>query len=192
MCVYIHRKDTVGFMWTMILFFYFQTKFFYFLHQWLITPNVSCAYPSSYFVIKKDHFFLFCYIFMSIIGIICFGIYIYMYYSFSTEVHIIVEELPVEEEQPNESISSIMLQSVNKETVEAEESTLCPICYEQTVECKLQCNHSFCKACLLKVMENKKDLCPYCRQPILYTMQKVISITELQKKEQKDVHNNEK
>jgi hypothetical protein len=181
-------------MWTMMLFFYFQTKLLYFFHQWLITPNVGCANPSSHFVIKKEHFYLFCYIFISLIGIICVGIYIYMYHSFSTEVHIIVEELPVEEEQlNNESLaSSIMLQSINKETVETEESTLCPICYEQTVECKLQCNHSFCKSCLLKVMESKKDLCPYCRQPILYTMQKVISITELEKKEQKDAHNNEK
>ena len=38
----------------------------------------------------------------------------------------------------------------------------CPICYSGNSDCKLSCNHTFHKECIL-IWLQKKITCPYCR-----------------------------
>lgn len=129
-----------------------------------------------------------CHLLILLAGIVCYGIYFYFYQSPLTEVHMIIEEFPISaEEEINQS--SILLHPIQKEVIDPE-SDSCPICYEHDVECKLECQHSFCKRCLVKALETKKDSCPYCRQPVSYTLQKVISVTEIEKQQQPINHVN--
>ena len=39
----------------------------------------------------------------------------------------------------------------------------CPICYDELLLTKLDCQHSFCRECLQKLVENKDHFCPLCR-----------------------------
>ena len=47
--------------------------------------------------------------------------------------------------------------------VEKNEHDICCICYEYC-EIETQCNHSFCKKCILTWTNKNKNMCPYCRQ----------------------------
>jgi hypothetical protein len=49
-------------------------------------------------------------------------------------------------------------------TVEKSEHILCSICIETNSEIETKCKHSFCKGCIVKWINKKKNTCPYCRQ----------------------------
>lgn len=43
----------------------------------------------------------------------------------------------------------------------------CPICYQEfTEKCTTQCQHSFCKKCIIQVLLADNSSCPYCRDDI--------------------------
>ena len=45
---------------------------------------------------------------------------------------------------------------------------MCIICYENTKEYNLSCNHSFCSNCLLRIFQSELDMkCPLCRKDII-------------------------
>lgn len=45
----------------------------------------------------------------------------------------------------------------------------CIICFENLIdECKINCNHSFCKTCLYRWINKRKVTCPICRNEIKY------------------------
>ena len=47
---------------------------------------------------------------------------------------------------------------------------MCIICYENTKEYNLSCNHSFCSNCLLRIFQSELDMkCPLCRKNIIKT-----------------------
>ena len=59
----------------------------------------------------------------------------------------------------------------------------CGICYENKNLIGLNCKHNFCKPCLKRIIETKKNNpddnslipCPYCRQDIIKTKNKNIN-----------------
>ena len=59
----------------------------------------------------------------------------------------------------------------------------CYICYENKNLIGLNCKHKFCKPCLKRIIEAKKDHpedtslipCPYCRQDVIKTNNKNIN-----------------
>lgn len=59
----------------------------------------------------------------------------------------------------------------------------CYICYENKNLIRLDCKHKFCKPCLKKIIETKKNnqedtslvSCPYCRQDVTKTNNKNIN-----------------
>ena len=47
----------------------------------------------------------------------------------------------------------------------------CPICYQEKINCKLTCGHSFCKRCIIlwySESVNGMSSCPICRKQIVF------------------------
>lgn len=47
----------------------------------------------------------------------------------------------------------------------------CPICFDEIINVvELSCGHIYCKNCILEWKERDKDICPLCRERIIYVM----------------------
>ncbi|XP_024522097.1 zinc finger CCCH domain-containing protein 22 isoform X1 [Selaginella moellendorffii] len=58
---------------------------------------------------------------------------------------------------------------------------ICCICLKHCVEpSKLECSHTFCVQCILKVIKGSKDECPICRQHIGSQVYKILQNRDLQ------------
>ena len=61
----------------------------------------------------------------------------------------------------------------------------CPVCYDMKNLVKINCNHSFCKSCLKKIIKTKENdieddspvPCPLCRRNVTKTGNKSVNIS---------------
>ena len=61
----------------------------------------------------------------------------------------------------------------------------CPVCYDTKFLVKINCNHSFCKPCLKKIIKTKENdidddsfiNCPLCRGDVIKTINKNVNRT---------------
>lgn len=72
------------------------------------------------------------------------------------------------------SIKGVVLSNdinLDEELPDPDDAELCPICYESILKrAKLQCNHTFCRKCLMSwvqecILERKSVVCPICKTP---------------------------
>jgi hypothetical protein len=59
----------------------------------------------------------------------------------------------------------IMTETKNNSNNIQAEVIQCCICMNNDSNCKTECNHSFCKVCIMKWYKKSKT-CPVCRQPM--------------------------
>ena len=83
----------------------------------------------------------------------------------------------------NQVLSRRCAKSSRKKTKKNRIKMECPVCYDTKFLVNINCNHSFCKPCLKKIIKTKENdidtsfiNCPLCRGDVIKTQNKSVNI----------------
>jgi Ubiquitin family/Zinc finger, C3HC4 type (RING finger) len=83
-------------------------------------------------------------------------------------------KLELENAVLKQKLAQIKKELATLDTVAADRSGQCAICYSDPIEVVLDCTHTLCNACLHHI-RLASNLCPYCRQELVITTPVILS-----------------